>query len=155
MITHPSIAQTKAQHTAFIPLTIAKHEIQQVMGPGISELMSTLAAQGIAPAGPWFTHHRRMLPDSWDFEISAPVAAPVTPAGRVKPGQWPAMRVARTVYQGPYEGLGEAWGAFLKWIESNGHRSAPDLYECYAAGPESSPDPAQWRTELIKPLMTE
>jgi effector-binding domain-containing protein len=60
--------------------------------------------------------------------------------------------VARTVYHGPYEGLGDAWGEFLDWITANGHRPAPDLYECYLAGPESSANPADWRTELIKPL---
>ena len=29
---------------------------------------------------------------------------------------------------------------------------APDLWECYVAGPESNPDPATWRTELNRPL---
>ncbi len=62
------------------------------------------------------------------------------------------MKVARTVYHGPYESLGDAWSEFLDWITVNGHTPAPDLYECYVAGPESSPDPANWRAELTKPL---
>ena len=93
-----------------------------------------------------------MHPDIFDFEISVPVTAPVAAAGRVKPGQWPAMKVARTLYHGPYEGLGEAWGEFMDWIKANGHTPRADLYECYVAGPESSPDPATWRTELNRPL---
>ncbi len=83
------------------------------MGPGIGELMSTLAAQGIAPVGPWFTYHLKMDPDIFDFEISVPVSQPVTAAGRIKPSQLRAAKVARTIYQGPYEGLGEAWGEFM------------------------------------------
>lgn len=63
------------------------------------------------------------------------------------------MKVIRTVYRGPYEGLGAAWGEFDRWIAANGHETAPDLYECYAAGPESSPNPAEWRTELSRPLI--
>lgn len=153
MIDAPEIIQTTTQATAIIPLRIPKDQIQHVMGPGIGELMGTLAAQGIAPAGPWFTHHRSMSPDFWDFEISVPVATPVTAAGRVQPGQWPAMRVARTVYRGGFEGLGEAWGEFDDWIVAQGHRPADDLWECYVAGPESSPDPAQWRTQLNRPLL--
>ena len=43
------------------------------MSPGYRELMAALAAQGIAPAGPWFTHHLRMDPDTFDFEIGVPV----------------------------------------------------------------------------------
>jgi effector-binding domain-containing protein len=122
MLDHPRITETAAQHTAVIHLTIPKDQIQHVMGPGLGELMSTIAAQGITPTGPWFTHHLKMSPDSWDFEISVPVNSPVAAAGRVKPGQWAAMKVAKTVYQGPYEGLGDAWGEFMDWIEMEGTR---------------------------------
>ncbi|MBC7821777.1 MAG: AraC family transcriptional regulator, partial [Planctomycetaceae bacterium] len=81
-----------------------------------------------------------------------PVTKLVTPVGRVKPGQLPATKVARTIYHGPYEGLGAAWGEFVEWISANGHTPAPNLWECYVAGPESNSDPATWRTELNRPL---
>jgi len=152
MLETPQITQTTNRNTAAIHLTIPRDEIQNVMGPGLQELMATIEAQAITPTGPWFTHHLKMSPGIFDFEICVPVSAPVTATGRVKPGHWPAMRVARTVYCGPYEGLGEAWGEFLEWVETNGHSTAPDLYECYLTGPESGPDPAKWRTELSKPL---
>ena len=89
----------------------------------------------------------------FDFEISVPVAAPVAAAGRVKPGRLPATTVARTVYRGPYEGLGAAWAEFSAWITASGRTPAPQLWECYVAGPESSPDPSAWRTELNRPLL--
>jgi effector-binding domain-containing protein len=153
MLDAPHITETAAQPTAVIHLTIPREEIQNVMRPGIGELMATVAAQGITPTGPWFTHHLRMAPGTWDFEISVPVSAPVAAAGRVKPSVWPAMKVARTVYHGPYESLGDAWGEFLDWVAAGGHTPAEDLYECYLAGPESGPDSANWRTELTKPLI--
>ena len=93
-----------------------------------------------------------MDPNIFDFEIGVPVTAPVAAAGRVKAGELPATRVARTVYRGPYEGLGAAWGEFDAWIAAEGYKTAPDLWECYVAGPESSPDPGSWRTELNRPL---
>src|SRR5262245_15551385 len=119
MIDTPQITQTTAQQAAVIRLTISRAEIRNVMGPGIGELMSTLAAQGIAPAGLWFSHHLRMDPDVFDFEIGVPVTSPVAPAGRVQPGQLPAATVARTVYHGDYEGLGLAWGEFAAWIAAS------------------------------------
>ena len=152
MIDTPQITQTAAQLTAIIRLTIPREEIRNVMGPGIGELMATVAAQGIAPTGPWFSHHLRMDPRIFDFEISVPVTASVVAAGRVKPSQLPAAKVARTVYHGGYEGLGAAWGEFDAWIAAAGHKPAPNLWECYVAGPESSPDPSNWRTELNRPL---
>jgi effector-binding domain-containing protein len=153
MLDTPQITETAAQLTAVIHLTVPRREIQSVMGPGLGELRAAIAAQGVAPAGPWFTHHLRMDPDIFDFEIGVPVTAPVAAAGRMKPGRRPAMRVARTVYHGPYEGLGAAWGEFDAWIAAEGHTPTTDLWECYVVGPESSPDPAAWRTELSRHLI--
>jgi effector-binding domain-containing protein len=152
MIDTPHITQTEAQLTAIIHLTIPRNEIQTAMGPGIGEIMAAVKEQGIGPAGPWFTHHLKMDPATFDFEICVPVTAPVKPVGRVKPGHWPTMKVARTTLHGGYEGLGDAWGQFYGWMKDNGHKPAPDLYERYVAGPETSADPAQWRTELNSPL---
>jgi effector-binding domain-containing protein len=149
----PQITNTADQLTAVIRLTIPRTEIRKVMGPGIGELMATVAAQGISPAGPWFTHHLRMGPDTFDFEIGVPVTAPVVAAGRVRAGQLRATKVARAVFHGAYEGLPAAWGEFDAWISAHGHTRGADLWECYVAGPESNPDPATWRTELNRPLI--
>ncbi len=152
MIDRPQIAETSAQPIAFIHVTVPRSRIREVMGPGRAELMAEVAAQGIAATGPWFTHHRRMDPETFDFEIGVPIATPISPAGRVQAGQWPAMKVARTIYHGSFEGLGSAWGELDAWIEAEGHERAADLWERYVAGPDASPDPATWRTELSRPL---
>jgi hypothetical protein len=62
MLENPHITQTATRLTAVIHLTIPKEEIRNVMGPGLGELMATIAAQGIKPAGPWFDHHFRLRP---------------------------------------------------------------------------------------------
>ena len=141
------------QLTAVIHLTVPRAEIRDVMGPGIGEVRAAVAAQGITPAGPWFTHHLRMAPDVFDFEVGVPVAVAVASAGRMRPGRLPAATVAQAVYRGPYEGLGAAWGELEAWIAAEGHTPAPDLWEAYAVGPEADPDPANWRTELNRPLI--
>lgn len=152
MIDEPKVVETEAQKAAVIHLTIPREKIQEEMGPGYNELMSTLKAQGITPTGPWFSHHFRMDPKVFDFEIGVPVAAEVQPAGRVKPGILPAAKVARTTYRGGYDGLGPAWGEFESWLSKNGHAAAPDLWEVYSAGPETGNDPDLYRTELNRPL---
>lgn len=152
MLDTPQITQTAAQQTAVIHVTIPRAEIRNAMGPGLAELRETVAAQGITPTGPWYTRHLRMDPNVFDFEIGVPVPARVAPAGRVQPGQLPAVRVARTVYHGPYEGLPAAWGEFDAWVAANGHTAAADLWECYLAEPAADADPAACRTELTRPL---
>jgi hypothetical protein len=74
MFDTPQITQTVDKLTAVIRLTIPREEIRNVMGPGLRELMAAVAAQGIAPTGPWFIHHLRTDPDIFDFEISVPVS---------------------------------------------------------------------------------
>lgn len=152
MIDTPQIVQTAAQPTAVIRLTIPRAEIRNVMGSGIGELMATLGTQGVVPAGRWFTHHLKMDPDVFDFEIGVPVTAPVAAAGRVAPGQLPAATVARTIYHGPYEGLAAAWPQLDAWIAARGRTPGPSLWETYVTDPASNPDPATWRTELTRPL---
>jgi effector-binding domain-containing protein len=153
MIEKPTIVTTTPQHTAIIAIVVSRDDIQSVMGPTIQEVYATIGAQGIAPAGPWFTHHRRRPTDTFDFEASVPVVSPIKPAGRVQPSQWPAMKVARTVYHGGYEGLGAAWGEFLDWVETEGLKTADDLWECYLVGPEGGDDDSVYRTQLNKPLL--
>lgn len=153
MIETPHITQSKAHETAVIHVTIPRSEIQSVMDAGIPELMATITAQGVKPAGPVYSHHLSMHPDIFDFEIGVPVSSPVSARGRVKPGKLPGVRVAQTVYQGNYDGLGNGWHEFMAWIKDQGLESTPDLWEVYVKGPESDPDPSTWRTELNQPLL--
>lgn len=114
--------------------------------------MSTLAAQGVEPIGAAFAHHLKMSPDIFDFELGVKIAAPIEANGRVKPGTLPAARIARTIYSGPYEGLPSAWGEFDRWIKANGYKQGEDLWELYSVGPQSTPDSANWRAGLNRPL---
>lgn len=152
MLAAPQIVQTNEQLTAVVHLTVPRAEISQVMGPAIAEIIAALAAQGIAPAGPCFSLHGKRPTDTFDFEVGFPVSRPIAPAGRVRMSKLPAARVARTTYSGGYDGLGAAWGEFCAWIESDGLAAQDSLWESYLSGPESSPDPDQWRTELNRPL---
>ena len=154
MIPTPQILQTKAEAAAVIHLAIPRSEMKRVFGPAAGELMAELAKQGVEPIGAVFAHHLKMSTQAFDFELGVRVSAPVKPAGRVKPGELPAARVARTIHIGPYEGLPSAWGEFTTWLNANGLKPAEDLWELYSIGPQSTPDPADWRTELNRRLMT-
>jgi effector-binding domain-containing protein len=152
MIETPQITRTSEQHTACIHLTIPREEMMHLFGPAIEELVAELTAQGIPPQGSAFAHHLKMTPGIFDFEVGFTTAKPVKPSGRMKPGAWPAQKVAQTVYHGPYVGLPGAWGEFTDWMEANKLAQAEDLWEHYVTGPHSSPDPATWRTALYRPL---
>lgn len=148
MIDAPTLLETPAQSLAVIHVTVPRAQIREVMGPGIQELLAAVTEQGAGPTAPWYTHHLRIDPEVFDFEICVPVRAPVRPTGRVRPGERPALKVARALYRGPYEGLGSAWETFDDWIVAQGLIPGADLWERYLVGPESGEGPAQWCTEL-------
>ena len=137
MISIPEILQTEAEAAAVIRLTVPRSEIRKVFGPAVGELMAALTEQGVKPSSPVFAHHLKMSADTFDFELGVKVAAPVKATGR-----------------GPYEGLPSAWGEFDAWMKANNHEKAESLWELYSVGPQSTPDPANWRTELNRPLNT-
>lgn len=155
MIDTPWITRTTGQIVALIHLRIPRDQIGSVIGPALGELYGAIKAQGLQPAGPWFTHHLVMSPSEFDFEVCVPVPTPVTATGRVSSAVLPAVKVARTIHRGPYDGAGglaAAWREFSQWIAANGHAEGPDLYERYLAGPDSTADAARWRTELSRVL---
>ncbi len=152
MIDTPEIIQRAEQRTAVIHIVVAREQIRSVMGPGRQELIAVLAEQKITPIGPFFSHHLRLDPMVFDFEIGVPVEQAVTSSGRVKPSRLPPCTLARTIYHGPYEGLHQAWVAFDQWIVAQEKIPGPSLVECYLSGPESGPDSSHWRTELSRAI---
>jgi effector-binding domain-containing protein len=153
MIDTPHILEVGAQPIAMIHLTVPASDMQKVMGPAITELFSTLQAQGIKPVGPWLTYHLRMQPGVFDFQVAVPVTQSVVPTGRVANGELPAATVARTIYHGPYEGLPEAWPKLDAWLTAQGHQRAGWLWETYLVDPSKETEPAKWQTELSRPLL--
>ncbi|NOT18191.1 MAG: GyrI-like domain-containing protein [Sulfuriferula sp.] len=153
MITAPYITESVAQLTAVIHLDIARSEMQQVFPLAVNELLSVLSAQSIVPQGSAFAHHLVMTPERFNFELGFFINTHVQASGRVQAGQLPAVKVVRSVYQGDYDGLHAAWGELMAWMDANGHTPAADLWEWYQIGPHISANPADWQTELNRPIV--
>lgn len=138
MIDTPKLVTTEHKLTAVIHLTIPRDQMPSHFGAAMKELLAALSAQGIAPEGAAFAYHLRMPPGMFDFELGFIVKATVAATGRVKASQLPAVRAARTIYRGPYEGLAAAWGEFNAWIETQNVQQAEALIERYVVGPQST-----------------
>jgi effector-binding domain-containing protein len=152
-IEEPHIVQTETLIVAKLYAKVPTSQIQTEMGKLLQEVIAEVEKQGIALTGPWFTHHFRRPDDFFDFEVCMPVVTPIQPAGRVQPGEWPAMKVVRTVYRGNYSGLPAAWGEFMQWIDGEGLKISPEIWERYLINPNTETNPAKWTTELNRPLV--
>ena len=116
MITEPLIAHKPERRTATIHLVVPPMDMPKYMDPAIQEVLQVLAEQGVKPMGPLFSYHHRRPADTFEFEIGFAVNGEVKPQGRVKPSTLPASRVVSSLYTGPYEGLGGAWGELERWV---------------------------------------
>jgi effector-binding domain-containing protein len=148
MISEPQVITTTARNTAVIHLLIPGRDMPKYMDPAIQEILKALRDQGTAPTGPMFSYHHRRPSDTFDFELGFPVNKAITPAGRVVNGQLPAERVVRAVYQGPYEGLAQAWPGLRKWVHDQGHGEMGRFWESYLNNPNEVTGPDEYRTEL-------
>lgn len=154
MLDAPQIVDVPLQHTAVIHLTIPRSSIEKEMGPAMEEVLTTLQEHSIEPEGPIFAHHLRMDPASFDFEVGVPVSSPIEPVGRLRASHLPASRVVRARYTGAYDGLYGAWSDLNDWIRGQGLTMGPNLWEVYLSGPEATPDPSGWTTELNRPIIS-
>lgn len=148
MLSKPEVTTTTEQATASIRLVIPGMEMPKHMDPAIQEIIKTITSQGISIAGPMFSYHHRRPGDTFDFEIGFPVSKAVTEEGRVRNSKLPAAKVARAVYQGPYEQLGEAWGKLRAWVREQKLPESGRFFERYLNNPDEVKDASEYRTEL-------
>lgn len=148
MTTPPELITTKEVATAVIHLVIPGRDMPKYMDPAIQEVIKTITRQGASIAGSMFCYHHRRPSDTFDFEIGFPVNKAINEEGRVKNSRLPAVPVVRSVYQGPYEGLAQAWPALQQWVRSNGHGETGKFWESYLNNPDEVKDPNEYRTEL-------
>lgn len=138
--------------TAVIPMVAPFEDLKAVVGPAIGEVAMALQQSSLMPCGALFVLVRSKRDGVFDFEVGFPVPQEVVPSGRVVSSELPAVRVARLLYQGGYEGLADAWAELDQWVESEGLAASEMGWEFYVRGPESSPDPSEWWTELSRVL---
>lgn len=148
MISTPEVTTTTEQLAATIHLVISGRDMPKYMDPAIKEIIQVLADQGTQPAGPMFSYHHRRPSGTFDFEIGFPVSRAIKPEGRVINSKLPAVKVVRSVYQGPYEGLAQAWPALQEWVRDNGHGETGRFWERYLNNPDEVKSPSEYRTEL-------
>jgi len=152
-IEKPVIVTSEPMLTAKIYAKIPTREIQSKMGQLLQELTEELKRQQIAPVGPWFTHHLQRPGEYFDFEVCFPIATSIKANGRVEPGEWPAMKMVRTIYHGSYAELANGWHEFMSEIERMGLRVSPEIWEVYKVGPDTDANPEMWQTELNREIV--
>ena len=130
-------------------------DIGENLGRAYGTLFAHLGKMGEFPAGPPLSlyHDGEYKEEDADVEACVPTAKLLPGEGDVKGYELSGAKVASTLHMGPYEQVGDAYQELMLWISEQGYRPTSPCREYYLVGPEQSENPAEYRTEVICPIV--
>ena len=118
------------------------------------ELIGTLAARGLRPAGNCGALYAQEVFEQAHGEVVVfvPVAERVTAAGRTRPLTVPAAELAVTIHHGAHDDFDRSYGALGRYLAEHNLKVEEPVREYYLIGPRHTEDADQWQTEIAWPI---
>lgn len=144
------IIESAPQPAVAVRLTTPVEEMPDVVGRSYQQVFGHLATAGAPPAGmPFICYHNLDLA-ALDIEIGVAVERALPGEGTVAPATIAGGRRGVAVHHGPYEALGDTYGALTAWLAEQGETPTGLLYEYYENAPdEVPPSELVTRVELL------
>ena len=150
--------------TVAVRLETTAAQLSAVFDVEMPRVGSAAAETGAAVSGAPFARYHHFGPERVDLEIGIPIEAappdltPVSgePDGRIGVSSLPGGPAAVTIHHGHYDALVTTYDALAAWIASErpgGSVAGDGPWEVYVTDPGSVPDPADWLTEVVWPLV--
>jgi AraC family transcriptional regulator len=126
-------------------------DIAKTLGECLPAVFAYAQQKGIAFASPPFTRYVEMSRGLMTVEAGFAIAAPAQGEGDIVATELPGGTAAVAIHLGPYEKLGEPHAQIERWLEAQ-QLKAGAPWEVYVTDPATTPNPAEWRTEVVYPL---
>jgi DNA-binding transcriptional MerR regulator len=122
----------------------------------LGELYATLAAQGVATAGPAGAIYANELfaDERGEATIFVPAAAEVPRLGRVAPLIVPAAELAVILHSGSHADVDRAYGALAAYVTDHALQVDGPIREYYLVGRHDTSEESAWRTEIGWPIFS-
>lgn len=132
-------------------VVVPVEKLSEAMGSTYGKIMEYLGLHGIQASGPPFAVYHNMDMTALDVEIGIPVPAPVEGSGDLTPGTIRGGRAAVGTHTGPYDTIGDTYGALTAFMEEKGLEMDSFSYEFYLNDPREVP-PDELKTEIFFPI---
>ncbi len=148
------VLEVESYPVAAVRMVIPWGNFSEVLGPTFGEIAMHLAMTGTAITNaPLVLYHSMDVTTAdgdgdVELEIAIPIATPFPETERVKNSNVPGGIAAFTTHMGPYEEISKAYQAIQAWLQQFGHESTGVFWEVYMTDPETTPDPADYRTDV-------
>jgi effector-binding domain-containing protein len=151
-MTYPcELVDQDPQPTLFIRTTTTIKELPQALGKAYGAIGEFMAQQDLQPAGATYAAYYEFEKDNVDVEIGFPVPSQLPGKGEIQPGELPAGKIARCLYQGPYNKIEPAYTALADFVEEQGFEATGVAYEFYLNDPNQVA-PSELLTQVVFPL---
>ncbi|MEU3764869.1 GyrI-like domain-containing protein [Amycolatopsis keratiniphila] len=132
-------------------------DIGESVGMGLDALYTFVSEAGTTPNGPpQAAYPGDFQPgEELDLDLYLPVSGGFPSQGDIDIVTLDGGPAARTSHHGPYDKIGAAYEAVYEWVRESGRQSAGAPRELYLCGPDSTPDPADYITDVVLPLRNE
>lgn len=151
-MTEIRLIDVEEQPTVGLRREVRTEALADFLTTAFTTVMEALSDAGGQPDGAPFALFRGTPSDVVDVEAGFPVAAPITLPGEFASGTLPAARAVEAVHMGSYETLPQTYAEIEGYIAEHDLRPLGDMWERYESGPDSDPDPANWRTRVLWPV---
>ena len=129
------------------------------MGEAFGKLYAWIGQKGLTPSGPpvgvYYNAPGQVPDDHLSWELRSPIAGDPPPEGPDEQGlgirKLAAVQVAATIHKGPYDDVGDTYGALMGWVAENGYEVAGPPEEVYLSNPDETP-PEELVTEVRFPV---
>jgi len=128
------------------------------MGELIGELAGWLMNKGLQITEPpfvvYYTSPMEVAPEKMEYEVGIPFEGEANGDGMINIKIMPQHQALSTIYQGPYQGVGSAYGMMMEHIRKYGYEIIGVPREIYLNSPQEVPE-TELLTEIQFPIIPE
>ena len=140
-----------AQHTLVIRRKIVLAQVAQELASILPRVFGFAQQHQIPFAGPPFTRYLQTGVGTATIEAGMAVAVATTGEGDIVASELPAGDAAVAIHVGPYDRLADTHAIVSTWLDAQ-KLAAGAPWEVYVTDPGETPDPKDWRTEVVYPI---
>jgi effector-binding domain-containing protein len=133
------LAEVESRPTAVVSATTTWREFPALWGQLSGEVWTCLRAGGVTRG---CRNVMLYLDDVPNVEVGVLLDQPCPLTGRVTASALPAGTAATALHRGPFQDVGRAHDAVLRWCETQRHRLSGTRWEIY--GPHDDDPAKQW-----------
>ena len=147
------IKQVEAQKALVIKVQIPSKDIGAKMGELYGKLFTYVGTNRIATSGAPFAVYYEYNPQgNTTFEVGVPVSSLIQGSEEITYKEFPAMKVASSLFIGPYDQTGPIYEALMKYIKDNNLQINGASWEIYLNDPMQVKDPSKYQTLIYFPI---